>query len=435
MSKSLQFTLLVLGLLVFRTAFGLSQPFFSPDELQTYLIGLHTYCTGNWPYFGPDLIVTETGFYSQIPGALEGLLIALPLKLCPIPEAPTILLNLLAIGGITFFCFYLSKRIPSLPPLFLLAWVALLPWNLHETANTNNACYLVIGSTLFFLGWMEIQPSLSIRWLSPAWAWALMGFGTFWNLQFHSSWVLFPPLMLLAAYASWKAGKLKVPQAVLSTFLGALVPLSFLLPTLILYGFQSGAPGLGLFTSFNFQNFTAIYLILPRFFSFATFEVQRFLLFQGMEHHSDFFRLHPFLILPGFFLILVGWAQAASLILAPLWAKEKKDRPILRWTWITVGLLWASFWLTSKEPLAHIYFILWPLVAAYSLHLWAPLYAKRGWRIFTWTCLAANLWFQTGYMAHAFKAGSLYIDREKVVKAIETKDYHLLGERRPGSHN
>ena len=85
MSNSFKFILLFIFLYVFRTLFGLTQTFFSPDEIQTYLIGLKFYCTHAWPFFGPDLIVTETGFYSQIPGPLEGLLIGGPLWILPIP--------------------------------------------------------------------------------------------------------------------------------------------------------------------------------------------------------------------------------------------------------------------------------------------------------------------------------------------------------------
>src|SRR5258708_8720196 len=119
MSKLLKFILLFFFLFAFRTAFGLSQPFFGVDELQTYLNGLKSYTTGTWPYFGPDLIVTETGFYTQIPGALEGLLIGLPLRLWNIPESPFLLLNLLSLSALAFFSWYLARRLPAFPFLFL----------------------------------------------------------------------------------------------------------------------------------------------------------------------------------------------------------------------------------------------------------------------------------------------------------------------------
>src|ERR1041384_953810 len=94
--------LLVLSLFLFRLFFGLcNAKWHGYDELQTYLIGLKCYATGTWPYFGPDLTGNENlNYHSQIPGALEGLLIGLPFYILPVPEAPFILLNLLSIAGI-----------------------------------------------------------------------------------------------------------------------------------------------------------------------------------------------------------------------------------------------------------------------------------------------------------------------------------------------
>jgi hypothetical protein len=149
---------LFLFLLIFRTGFGFSQPFFSPDEMQTYLIGLKAYTNHLWPYFGPDLIVTETGFYTQIPGALEGLCVGLPFYLLPIPEAPFIFLNLLSLSALALLSFYISKRIREIPFLFIFAWLALLPWNLHESTNIINPSWLLFGSVFFFIGFLEAIP-------------------------------------------------------------------------------------------------------------------------------------------------------------------------------------------------------------------------------------------------------------------------------------
>jgi hypothetical protein len=52
-------------LFLFRLAFGLTSEFWFEDEKQVYLIGLKSFATHTWPYFGPD--VTSQ---IQIPGAL-----------------------------------------------------------------------------------------------------------------------------------------------------------------------------------------------------------------------------------------------------------------------------------------------------------------------------------------------------------------------------
>ncbi|HTC22193.1 MAG TPA: hypothetical protein VK859_15150 [bacterium] len=437
MSNRWKFAFLFLSLFTFRTLFGLSQPFFSPDELQTYLIGLKWYCHGGWPYFGPDLIVTETGYYSQIPGALEALLIGLPFHLLPIPEAPFLLLNFLSLSGLAFFSLYLSKRIPDLSFFFIFTWLSLLPWNLHESTNPINPSYLLLGSLLFFLGFLEALPELTLKWLSPVWAWALMGFGLFWDVQFHSSWVLLPPFILAVLWSRWKAGQLHPLREAMGFLAGSIFPLAFLVPTLVQYGFSAGAPGMGLSVGFNLDNFLSIYLILPRFFALGAFEIQRFLLLPGLAHHFDFFRLHPWLALPGLFLMGVGWVQVFLMVLAG-WFKDPHHPDAEKMTvvaFLALLLVWISFWFTSKPPLAHIYYILLPLVAAYSLYIWRRWVPHRGWRVLGVLCVLANLWFESGYLFEAFKLQSLYTNRAQVLKAIQEKNDALLGERRPGSYN
>ncbi len=74
---------LVLAFLL-RLAFGVTSDFWGDDEHQIYLIGLKFFTTGVWPDFGPDVVYTQT----QVPGGLQGLLIAGPLWLVQQPEAP-----------------------------------------------------------------------------------------------------------------------------------------------------------------------------------------------------------------------------------------------------------------------------------------------------------------------------------------------------------
>jgi hypothetical protein len=83
----------------FRLLFGLSGRLFTEDEGQIYLLGLRFFASGHWPYFGPDVVWTST----QIPGALQPLLVGLPFFIARIPEAPYLLLNLLSMGALALF--------------------------------------------------------------------------------------------------------------------------------------------------------------------------------------------------------------------------------------------------------------------------------------------------------------------------------------------
>src|SRR5205809_3013940 len=95
-------------LAVFRLAFGLSREFFFEDETQIFLMGLRYYATGAWPYFGPDVVWTK----SEIPGALQALLVGLPFHAAAVPEAPYVLLNLISMAALAAFAWYVRVRVP-----------------------------------------------------------------------------------------------------------------------------------------------------------------------------------------------------------------------------------------------------------------------------------------------------------------------------------
>src|SRR5438876_6317428 len=101
----------IIALFAFRLLFGLSSEFFFEDETQIFLMGLRYHATGAWPYFGPDVVWTK----SEIPGALQALLVGIPLNLWPVPEAPFVLLNLLSTAALAAWCAYVSKRLPTVP--------------------------------------------------------------------------------------------------------------------------------------------------------------------------------------------------------------------------------------------------------------------------------------------------------------------------------
>lgn len=434
MSNPWKFAILFVGIFAFRTLFGLSQPFFAPDELQTYLIGLKWYCVGGWPHFGPDLIVSETGFYSQIPGPLEAWLVGFPFKVLPFPEAPFLFLNLLSTGAIALLSLYVARRLAGISLFFIFAWIALLPWNLHESTNIINPSFLLFGSVIFFIGFFEAVPGLAKGFVSPTIAFAMMGFGLFWNFQFHYSWVLLPPFVLLAFFLRTKAARNNFPKDFSFFLLGSAPLVAVLLPTFLQYGFSKGTGGMGLSKAFNLQNFCQFFVVLARFFSLPSFEMPRFI-GPGTHARIEFFKNALWLIPPGLFLILVGWVQPFLLLILGWFKDEKRmdSKAVSAVTLFAFILVWISFWFTSKPPQAHMYYILLPLILVYSFYIWSRLAASRFWRVLAMVCLVANLWFEAGYIREMMKIQSMYLDRDKVVKAIDQKDYRILGERRNGS--
>src|SRR5258708_1234617 len=101
-----------------RLYFGLHSPpaIIGDDEIQVYLIGLKSYCTHTWPYFGTDM--QEGTYQGQMAGALLGLLVSVPLWIWPCSVSPYLFLNLLTFSAFYFFGWDFLQRLPSFP-----AWV------------------------------------------------------------------------------------------------------------------------------------------------------------------------------------------------------------------------------------------------------------------------------------------------------------------------
>ncbi len=436
---------LFLLLFVLRTAFGLSDEFMENDRLQTYLIGLKWYCTGDWPYFGPDLVFLST-LRGQIPGALESFVVGGPFFVLPIPEAPFLFLNLLSLSSIALLSWYLSKRILSIPFLFIFAWISLLPWTLNQSTWVLNPSYLLFGSVIFSIGLMEAIPALSIQFLKPAQALAWMGFGLCWDMQFHFSWILLAPYVPIALLLySRKAGWGQVPKLLFYFGLGALVPGSLILPTLIRYGWHCLFTGESTFILFNLDHALSFFTMLARYLSLACYEIPRFV----GNHTSDRWEFltvkDPWLFPFAMFLLLVGWIQPLVMLwkggIQPLLSLPKRipnggrpgEMPVLWLAWSAFFLYYISFWFTQKEPFAHIAYVYFPIVTVFSFYIWDRFTPQPFWRKFGVLCLTAGFFLQTGLTLYWIPRRSLYLNRNQVVQSIQEKNYHILGERRPGA--
>ncbi len=415
---------------LFRLAFGLSSEFWFEDEKQIYLIGLKFYTTGQWPYFGPE--VTNT---IHIPGALQGLLVGLPFYLLPAPEAPFLLLNLISFAALCFFSWYCCKRLPAIPKWFVWTWLLTAPWTLNLSTHIYNPSYVLAGSILFFVGVFETLPQLTIdavpRWLANF----MMGFALCWVMQFHLSWVILVPYILLSLYFQFREGA-GVLKPVVWLVAGAAATFSLLLPTYIKYGLAGGSGRTGEVVRFNGQNLLRQWNlaegVLGRFLSLASYEMARFL---GNNTHArfEFMAHHSWLIPIILFLGLVGILQPLALII--LWFRKEHSRPDWRavkfLTLATLALLYGAFAFSMKAPLSHTLYVVFPIVMLYSLYCWNEfLSPSRRWRIFGAIFLLSGLVFSAGLAYDNFRTRSLYLNRDLPKAAIEQKDYRLLGLRR-----
>jgi len=429
--KRRQLFLSLLVAFVFRLIYGLCSQFRDEDAKQIYLIGLKFYTTGGWPYFGPD--VTQT---IQIPGALQGLLVGLPFFVLPIPEAPYILLNLLSFASLCFFAWYCSRRLPELPNWFTWFWLLTAPWTLNLSTHIINPSYVLPGAILFFVGAIETLPFLTRGLVLKSICFFCMGLGLTWIMQLHLSWVVLIPYVVVSLYYAGRNSLREGLRSLVLFIAGALIPAVLLIPTFVKYGFGAALGSTNETVQFTFaniaRNLNIVEGVLGRFLSFASFEVPRFI----GTHTADrlnFLRQNWWLIPFVAFLTVAGILQAIMMVI--LWFRKQHSqqdwKAIKYFTLVTVSLLYVSFLFSTKAPVSHTFYLTLPVAMLYSLYCWSEFLKRRAWQTFAKVFLACGIVFHVGLAIHNFSTVSIYTERTRIVEALKSKDYHLVGERRP----
>lgn len=430
--RLLFFSLLLLAFL-FRLFFGLCSQFQDEDTKQIYLLGLKFYTTGAWPYFGPDVTPTI-----QIPGALQGLVVGLPFYFLPIPEAPYLLLNILSFAGLCFFAWYCTRRLPELPKWFVWSWLLTAPWTLGLSTHIYNPSYVLPGAILFFVAAIETYPFLSRGLIPRQWANFMMGLALFWIMQFHLSWVVLLPYVALSFYFQAREAGRRVFTSIMWFAGGAIITGSFLVPTFIKYGLAAGMGSTNEAVEFNSENLlrhlNIVEGVLGRFLSFASFELPRFI-GKNTTARLDFIKQNPWLIPIVVFLTLAGILQCIAMLV--LWFRKEHThqdwKAVKYFTLGTVVLLYLSFLFSMKSPLSHTFYVTFPVAMLYSLYCWSEFLKKTRWQKFAAVFIACGLIFDVGLAATNLRQVSIYLERGKIVDAIKSKDYRLLGERRAGA--
>ncbi len=413
---------------LFRLGYGLTLELFSEDETQIYLMGLRYHATHHWPYFGPDVVWTR----SEIPGALQALVVGLPIDVLPIPEAPYILLTLLSTSALWFFASYLSARLPSLPRWLLYGWLLTLPWTLNYSTHIMNPSYVLPASLLFFAGFFEACPPLAIGRIRVPMAHALMGAAIGWIAQVHMSWPLLLPFAGLAFFGRFREGARSIGIAVASFIGGLLVTTSVLIPTFVAYGLFQGAGGTADNITITWREpFSTVLTAAARFLAFASYEVARFIA-TGSPRQIVLLWRHTWLIPAAAIVWLAGIAH-------PLWmfltafrrASPRPEWPLVRWLAVgAVMLVSASFYLVVQPTQARMYYLMAPMAFIYAAYCWTFVDSPR-WRRVAAFVLVVNALFQIGLAVIRFPTSSLYQHRDVVQAAISLKEPDLFGHRRP----
>lgn len=411
-----------------RLAYGLASPFWTEDERQVYLVGLRSFARGEWPYFGTEVAVDVAGLAQQLPGALQGWLVRLPLEIWPAPESPFVLLNLLSFAALSLLAWYSARRAPGTPGWLIWGALLSLPWTLNFSTHIVNTSYILPAAILFFAGFLEGTPSFRRGIVSRGWAWGMMGAGLLAMVQIHMSWVLLPPYLAFAAADLWRRDRRAIAGCAAAWLAGALTTGSLLAPTVVRYGLASGDTG-GM-VGFYPAHLSEAGSILARILSFTAFETNRFLGLTTAERVLLLGR-QPWVLPCAAFVTLLGFAQPIAMAVS--WFRRgvpSRDWTRVRWL-MAASVIWVAlaFAFSARRPRAHTFYVMLPVAFVYAAHWWERIASPR-WNRLAATALVSGVLMHAGIAIDRASRLSLYLDRPLVAAAIEERNDRWLGDRR-----
>lgn len=270
MTKStVRFIGLIFILFVFRLYFGLQSNFTHWDYHQLYLMGLKQYTTGIFPYYGPDVVWSQT----QIVGGLQSYLISIPLMIYPHPASPIVFVNILCFMSLSLLAWYGTKRFPNLPRWFIWSWTLTMPWILQFSTTIINQSYLVFFTIPLFIAIIELIVYPNNLLFSRKTMYFTMGICLLSAYQLHLSWVVgffFAGTAFL--YDSYKiSNPKKIGTHILFGLLGLILPALLILPAYLKFGLIDSATTKNMLLNIN--NLKDFHEVPFRVLSIATLDM------------------------------------------------------------------------------------------------------------------------------------------------------------------
>lgn len=427
--KKYWFPFFIIFAFLLRLGFGLCSEFWFEDELQIYLLGLKFFTTGHWPYFGPDVVYT----HSQITGALQALLVGVPFYFYKAAAAPYILLNILSVASLSLLSWYCVK-LTKAPKWIVWGWLLFCPWTMNFSTSVLNPSYVLFGAVLFFISAFELVSTIKLGVIKERWAFFIMGFSFFWIYQLHLSWVLLAPVVCYVFIPSIRSPKRFLVNAVFFT-LGSLPMLLLVIPTFVKFGLL-GTGGTEQNIIFNAANVLKPVDVLFKVLSFASFEVPRFIGPNTAARLAFVTRniwVAPFVV----FGFLVGFIQPVLLLIEFFRKNSLKGWFFIKYFLLVMILIvYASFLFSVKGPSAHTFYLLFPVASIYAFYCWSRHFEKKVYRVIAFFVILSSLMFHAAIAVDRYGASSMFAIKadgsgvQIVTKAIEAKDYTLLGKRR-----
>jgi len=425
-SRKLAWPVLV-ALFTLRLAFGLCSDLYSEDETQIYLLGLRYHSTHAWPHFGADVVWTK----SQIPGALQALVVGVPLDVLPIPEAPYLLLDVLSMAALCLFAAYLCARLPTVPRWLIWIWLLTIPWTLNFSTHIMNPDYVLPASLIFFIGFFEAMPPLAIGWMRAPLAFAAMGAAIAWIAQIHMSWPLLLPFAAMAFLWRLRGGGRAIAAPAGAFVAGLLTTGCVLLPTYFRFGLTLGSGSTGQNLHLHWREPISTFVkTAARILSFASFETNRFVASGSGKQIIVLFE-HRWLVPLASLVALAGLAHPVWMALTAFRRRSAAPHwPAVRWLAIgTVALVSLSFFVVMEPSQARMYYIVAPVAFVYAAYCWTFV-DSPAWRQVAATVVAVNVLFQAGLTIARFPGASLYENRALLSQAIANRTPDIFSHRR-----
>ncbi len=413
--------LFILFLVTFRTLFGIHINFNHEDYTQIYLIGLEDAFSGNWSYWGPDVVWSKT----RLPGALQGLLVGVPIQLTGNMYSPIILSNIIAATGLVMFAFYAKKRFPKLSIYFLLALLLLFPFGLFNGAVLLNTAYLIFAGSIFFISVFELFMYREKLLYKPAVYFFLIGFSFLITFQLHLTWVMFVPFILVLVYLDIK----KVPKdwwkPLLFIFLGCLLSGLPFFPTLFKYGnvMMNNAEGNLLL---DFGRIASSFDLLIRYIGIATFDITR------RDEVKLALEKSTLVVISIWIIKIYTFAQFAGICISLFFVDKSKEfkRTMLLFL-LTFIMALCMYIMSNKNLDIRTYILLFPLP------IWLSFYAYNYLAKFRFVKVILNsslvVLFVAMFGVGAMNYNEIYSFKaveDKINRAIENEDPDEFGKRR-----
>jgi len=255
--------------------------------------------------------------------------------------------------------------------------------------------------------------------------------GLLWIGQLHMSVYLLLPVTVAVFVAVARARPRTFAAEVLAFAAGAAVAGLTLVPTIRHVGLAGVLGRAGQNVVFEPGNLLRLPQVAAEYFSFASFEIARFIgsnTPDRLAFLARFWWAAPFVLAAA----ALGVAQAVVLAAGLFWNRAMPSGwgAVRAAAAIVLALVYASFVWSVRTPTSHTFYVVLPPVLIYACYCWDRLFDRRAVRRAALVLFVCGGVTQIAVAARNLQDRSLYTNRPLVVRAIDEKNDRLVGERR-----